>query len=55
MAKQQRRPQTPKGLNLTRVMRVQDIRRSNAAGIHGVDGYDRNEWRNRFQRGIWED
>lgn len=46
-----RRPQSSKGRNTTRVNRVLDIRRSNAAGIHGVSGYDRNEWRNVLQSG----
>lgn len=46
-----RRPQTPKGRNTTRVNRVQDIRRSNASGFHVAAGYDRNDWRNAMQSG----
>lgn len=55
MAKDTRRPQAGKGRNTTRINRVMDIRRSNAAGIHGVSGYDRNDWRNVMQSGRFMD
>lgn len=51
-----RRAQTEKGRDMSRINRVLDIRRSNAAGpIPSGARYDRNEFRNRAQRGQWEE
>lgn len=55
MPKRQIRPQAEKGRDMTRVNRVLDIRRSNAAGpIPSKARYDRNAFRKSDQRGKWD-
>ena len=56
MPRKSYRPQAEKGRDMTRVNRVLDIRRSNAAGpIPSKARYDRNSYRKQDQRGRWDD
>jgi hypothetical protein len=49
------RPQTQKDRNLGRVRSVQELRRSSAADpIPSGARYDRNDFRNLAQRGLWD-
>lgn len=49
------RPQTQKDRNLSRVWRVQELRRSSASGpIPSGARYDRNAYRVLAQRGRWD-
>jgi hypothetical protein len=56
MSKRRVRPQAEKGRDVSRINRVLDIRRSNAAEpIPSGARYNRAEFRKRAQRGQWED
>ena len=56
MGKRNVRPQSQKPRDMGRVHRVQELRRSSAAGpIPSGARYDRNAFRNLAQRGRWDD
>lgn len=56
MGKRQSRPQAQKDRATARVNRVQELRRSNAAGpIPSGRRYDRNGFRRLAQAGRWDD